>query len=413
MRQRWLQFVSVATLATVVALETATVHTQAPASPAKPAGATQAGPAPKTSWGEPDLQGIWTNDSTTPFQRPAKYEGREFLTDAEVAELERQRARDRRSAASAAPGNLLVRPLGLEGRAQDAAPANDADFVSTKHTGQRTSLVVDPPDGKIPPFTPEAQRLRATMREYQLALLQATDTCKNKVARSQTDGCAGGTFGPPSPRRAEPAPYYNTDRLNRGDGPEDRSLGERCMGARLPDFEGFRQIVQSPGSVSMFYDTGQGQGWHRVIPVDDSPHLPPSVGLWWGDSRGHWEGDTLVVDVTNFSVQTDYRGSREHLHLIERWTRTGPNTLDLVVTIDDPTTWTKPWTVKQELNKQDERVNPVLKEPRCHEGNLGLLGILANMRAQDKAFAEGRGPDPATEDNASNQDLGEECDPLH
>ena len=166
-------------------------------------------------------------------------------------------------------------------------------------------------------------------------------------------------------------------------------------------------------SVAIFYDTGQGQGWHRVIPIDEGPHLPPSVGLWWGDSRGHWEGDTLVVDVTNFSPQSDYRGSREHLHLIERWTRTGPNTLDLAVTVDDPATWTTPWTVIEELDKQDERTNPVLEEPRCHEGNFGLLGILANMRAQDKAFAEGRGPDPATEDNASNQGLGEECDPLH
>jgi hypothetical protein len=401
-----LQFVGVATLTATVSSATATVRSQAPATPL----AARPGPAPRTSWGDPDLQGVWTNDSATPFQRPAKYAGRAFLTDAEVAALESQRERDRASAASAEANALLVRPLLFEGRGQNAAPGTD-DFVSTKLTGRRTSLVIDPPDGNIPPLTPEAQRRRETMRAFQLALLQATDTCKNKVAGSPTDGCAGGTFGPPSPRRTEPPPYYNTARLNRADGPEDRSLGERCMGARLPDFDGFRQIVQSPGVVSIFYETGQGQGWQRVIPVDGSPHLPPTVRLWWGDSRGRWEGDTLVVDVTNFSPQTDYRGSREHLHLIERWTRTGPNTIDLVVTLDDPTTWTKPWTVKQELNKQDELTTRALKEPRCHEGNLGLLGILANMRSQDKAFAEGLGPDPATQDNASNLGLGEECDP--
>jgi hypothetical protein len=408
--RRSLELVSASALAAIVSLGTATIRAQAPTPPAKPADAAQVDPVLKTSWGEPDLQGLWTSESATPLQRPAKYAGREFLTDAEIAELDRQRARDQKDAK---PGDLLTHPLRVDGRLRDATTANDADAVSARRPGRRTSLIVDPPDGKVPPLTPEAQKTRAMMREFQLALLQATETCKNKTGRSPTDGCAEGQYGPPSPRRKEPPPYYNTERLNRADGPEDRSLGERCMGALLPDFDGFRTIVQSPGVVSIYYDTGQGQGWHRVIPVDDNPHLPSSVAQWWGDSRGHWDGNTLVVDVTNFSPQTDYRGSREHLHLIERWTRTGPATLDLVVTIEDATTWTKPWTVVQELNKQGEQADRSYKEPRCHEGNVGLLGILANMRAADKAFAEGRGPDPATEDNASNLNLGEECDPSH
>jgi hypothetical protein len=184
------------------------------------------------------------------------------------------------------------------------------------------------------------------------------------------------------------------------------------MGGALPEFGGFRQIAQSPGSVSIFYDTGQGQGWHRVIPITSSQHLPPQVGQWWGDSRGRWEGDTLVVDVTNFSPYTDYRGSRETLHLIERWTRIAPSLLEYEVTIEDATVWTRPWTVKQEMIKQSDQSNRIYKEPRCHEGNFGLLGIVANMRAAEKAFAEGRGPDPATVDNASNQGLGEEGDPV-
>src|SRR5258708_31977961 len=159
---------------------------------------------------------------------------------------------------------------------------------------------------------------------------------------------------------------------------------------------GVAGIVQSPGTASIVYGTGQGQGFHRVIPVDGSAHLPPSVRLWWGDSRGRWEGNTLVVDVTNFSPYTDFLGSRENLHLIERWTRTGPNSVDLVITVDDPTAWTKPWTAKRELTKQDGSFNRIYKEPRCHEGNFGMIGMLAGVRAQEVAFAEGRGPDPAT-----------------
>jgi hypothetical protein len=134
--------------------------------------------------------------------------------------------------------------------------------------------------------------------------------------------------------------------------------------------------------------------------VNGGPHLPPSIHEWLGDSRGHWEGNTLVVDVTNFSAKTDFRGSRENLHLIERWTRTDANTLEYAVTIEDPATWTKPWTVKHDMSKQNEQANRFYMEPRCHEGNYGMVGMLSDTRAMEREFAGGRGPDPATRDIA-------------
>jgi hypothetical protein len=353
---------------------------------------TKGGQAPLTSWGEPDLQGIWADDYQTPLQRPAKYAGRELLTDAEIAELDKQRA------AQAHFGDRTA-PAGTE---KDVAGAYNSVFTSQKHTGRRTSLVVDPSDGRIPAVTPEVQKRRAEMRAFQLALIQATDTCKNRLV-----GCADGKYvASPSSKRLDPLPYYpltggiGVAAVNRADGPEERGLSERCLSFVLPDFGGYRQIVQSPGFVSIFYDVGQGQGWHRMIPVTTRPHLSSTVRQWWGDSVAHWEGNTLVVDVANFSHMTDFQGSRQNLHLIERWTRTGPSTVEYVVTIDDPTTWTKPWSVKQEMSRQDERANRIYKEPRCHEGNLGMLGLLAGARAEEQAFAEGRGPDPATRDNS-------------
>ncbi len=348
-------------------------------------GPDQARPTPTTSWGEPDLQGIWTDPYQTPLERPVRFASRELLTEAERADLDQrrgaQRGRDRR---------------GQSGSERDVAGAYNAVFESVKPTGRRTSLVVDPPDGRIPPLTPEARKRATTNREFQLALLQATVTCRDQEA-----ACRGWKYGPPSPRRTETASMYNTDRLNRSDGPEDRSLAERCLPSGLPDFVGFRRIVQSPRSVAIAYDTGQGQGWQRVFWVTDRPHLPGHIRQWWGDSRGRWDGHTLVVDVTNFSPKGDYRGSREGLHLLERWTRLDQETLEYVVTIDDPTTWTRPWTVKQELHKQDERANRIYYEPRCHEGNYGLAGMFVNSRAEERAFAQGRGPDPATKDNAT------------
>jgi hypothetical protein len=351
----------------------------------------------KTAWGEPDLQGIWNQENNTPLQRNPKYANREFFTDAERAEFNRQRAavsgRDRRA------------DVGTE---KDVAGAYNSVFTSIRFAGRRTSLITDPADGRIPATTAEFQRKAAIERDYRLALLQATDTCKNK---NRGNACANWTYGPPSPKWEEVTPFYNTGRLNRHDGPEDGSLGDRCMSGVNPDFGGFKRIVQSAGAVTMFYDTGQGQGWQRNIVMNGTPHLPQSIRQWWGDSRGHWEGNTLVVDVTNFSPKTSYMGSRENLHVVERWTRVDANTLEYVATIEDPTVWTKPWTVKVELSKQSDEANRFYTEPRCFEGNYGLPALLLGARADEIAFAEGRGPHPATRDNAT-CDGGEGLDAL-
>jgi hypothetical protein len=204
--------------------------------------------------------------------------------------------------------------------------------------------------------------------------------------------------------------------MNRHDGPEDGSLGDRCLTAGLPEFGtayggSFRRIVQTPGGISIFYDVGQGQGWQRNVVMDGRPHLPSNIRQWYGDSRGHWEGNTLVIDVTNFSPKTDIQGSRENLHLVERWTRTSPTSLDYVVTIEDPSVWTRPWTVRQEFARQSDQDNRLYYEPRCIEGNYGLPGLMRGARAEELAYAQGRGPNPATKDNATDF-VGVEVDPL-
>jgi len=353
---------------------------------------THAATALKTPWGEPDLQGIWTDETDTPLQRPAKYAAQEFFTAAQRAALDEART----AVLVNADADVHAE---RRGTARDVAGAYNSQFVSFKRTGARTSLVVDPPDGRIPPLTPQAQKSAAAEREFRLALLQATDTCKEKAPT-----CAGGTYDPtPSPRFAEVPPRYITVALNRNDGPEDGNLANRCLTGGLPEFGSrtgsYRRIVQTPGGISMFYDVGQGQGWQRNIVMDRSLHLPATIRQWYGDSRGHWEGDTLVIDVTNFSPKTDFQGSRENLHLIERWTRTGPTTLEYEVRVEDPTVWTKAWTAREEFTKQNDQENRLYYEPRCIEGNFGLPGLLRGTRIEELAFAQGRGPDPRTIDS--------------
>jgi hypothetical protein len=372
----------------VVSAPTTTASAQAPAaSSAAPAPAPAPAPSLKTAWGEPDLEGIWTDETATPLQRPARYADQEFFTEAERAELDRVRS------------EVLGRERRAErGTERDVSGSYNNVFVSFKRTGARTSLIVDPPNGRIPPLTPEAQQLANAEREFRLALLQSTETCKNKEA-----ACSGGKYDPArSPRFAELPPRYNTGRMNRNDGPEDSSLPERCLTGGLPEFGGptgsFRRIVQTPGGISIFYDVGQGQGWQRNVVMNGSTHLPANIRQWYGDSRGHWEGDTLVIDVMNFSPKTDFQGSRENLHLVERWTRTGPSTLEYEVTIEDAAVWARPWTVKEEFTRQSEQDNRLYTEPRCVEGNYGLPGIIHGRRMEELAFAQGRGHDPSTRD---------------
>jgi hypothetical protein len=359
--------------------------------------------APKTPWGEPDLQGIWMDEVDTPLQRPVKYAGQELFTAAQRQELDKERSE-----------------LGRDSRRERGTEADLAGSDNTfgwyyKRTAARTSLIVDPPDGRIPPLTPRAQEAAAADRKFRLALMQATETCRTESAQ-----CHGGKYDPkPSSLRSEQPPrYYATEsqRYARHDGPEDGSLSDRCLSRGLPEFStalggSLRRIVQTPGGIWMFHEIPFGQGFQRNIVLDGSPHLPAGIRQWFGDSRGHWDGNTLVVDVTNFSPKTDFEGSRENLHLVERWTRTGPTTIDYVVTIEDPTVWTRPWTVRQELIEQSEQANRIYYEPRCVEGNYALPAILWGSRMEEFAFKEGRGPDPATRDSAFS-DRSTRFDPL-
>jgi hypothetical protein len=385
--------IAAAAVGAIVLVSTTGISAQGPA------------PAPKTPWGEPDLQGIWTDETDTPLERSPKFANQEFFTEAQRAELDRQR------------GAMLGREQRAErGTVADVAGAYNDVFTPKKRTGARTSRIVDPTNGRLPPLTAEAQKMTAAEREFRLALLQATQACKNNEL-----ACKGGKYSPtPSPRFADLPPRYNTATINRYDGPEDASLAVRCLMGGLPEIGtlgaiadriSFRRIVQTPGGITMFYDVGQGQGWQRNIVMDGSPHLPAGIRQWYGDSRGHWEGNTLVIDVTNFSPKTDFQGSREKLHLVERWTRTGPSTLEYSVTIEDSTVWTRPWTVKQVFTKQSEQENKIYYEPRCTEGNYALPSLMLSARMADRAFAEGRGPDPAKSDNATDF-VGVEDDPL-
>jgi hypothetical protein len=363
-----------------------------PATPASAQAPTAAGTALKTPWGEPDLQGIWTEENDTPLQRPAQYANQEFFTEAQRQEMDKRRT-----------AHYGDDPRQERGSATDVGGAYNTSFLTIKRTGPRTSMIVDPPNGRMPPQTPEAQRAAAADRSFYLALLQATDTCKNKEPV-----CAGGEYDATiSPRFSESPPRYhagNVARLNRSDGPEDDGLADRCLRSGLPEFGSlfggsFRRIVQTPGGISIFYDVNQGQGWQRNIVMNGGPHLPAGLHQWFGDSRGHWEGDTLVIDVTNFSPKTDVFGARENLHLVERWTRAGPNTLAYEALIEDPTVWTRPWTIKQDFTRQSDAENRIYYEPRCIEGNFGLPGLLHGRRVEERLFAEGSGPDPRTKDS--------------
>jgi hypothetical protein len=391
--------------AAIVATASAAISvsiTRASAQPPAVSGDAMKAPSLKTPWGEPDLQGIWTDEFDTPFQRPAKFANQQFFTEAQREEMDKARS-------------LLLSNDERQQRGSelDVAGGYNGVFLTVKRTSVRTSRIVDPPDGLIPPRTPEAQKAAAADREFYLALLQATETCKNNLP-----ACNGGRYDPaPSARRADPPPRYNTQHINRDDGPEDHWPNDRCLGRGLPEFGtpfggSFRRIVQTPGGISMFYDVGQGQGWQRNIVMDGSPHLPGNIRQWFGDSRGHWEGSTLVVDVTNFSPKTDFLGSRENLHLVERWTRTAPSTLEYEVTVEDPTVWTRPWTARQEFTRQSDAENRVYYEPRCIEGNYGLPGMLHGRRMEERAFAEHRGPDPATRDSVRDAVIIEQ-DPLN
>jgi hypothetical protein len=315
----------------------------------------------KTPWGDPDLQGIWSPGYyLTPLQRPNKYGGREFLTDEEVAALERQ--------AAAAPGRNARLERGsvedVEGAYNDAFTGRGTKVIRTR----RTSLIVAPKDGKIPPLTADAQARAESSRRARALATPA------ELAASFVD-------------RDPAATPYPVDRTMGGGtaNPEDRPA-DRCRGISLP-FMGssgtFSRFVQTQGWISIYYEDGHRGGAYRHIPLDGRAHLPPHMRQWLGHSVGRWDGDTLVIDTTNFTNQTDFQGSRDNLHLVERFTRAAPDLILYRATIEDPTTFTAPWTFELPLSKASEKANQIF-EAACHEGNYALTGILAGARLQEK-----------------------------
>jgi hypothetical protein len=336
-------------------------HVQSPAHAQASQSTAAAGAVPRTPWGEPDLQGIWSPGYyLTPLERPNKYAGREFLTDQEITDLE--------SAARQAPGRNARLERGstadVEGAYNDAFTGRGTRVVRTK----RTSLIVEPKDGKIPPLTPEAQK-RAEESRRARALATPAELAQQFTDRDRT------------------ATPYPVDRTMGGgvNNPEDRPA-DRCRGVSLP-FMGssgtFSRFVQTPGTMTIYHEDGHRGGAYRIIPIDGRPHLPKEVRLWLGHSVARWEGDTLVVDTTNFTDQTDFQGSRSGLHLVERYTRTGPDLLMYRATIEDPATFTAPWTFELPLSKANEKANQIF-EAACHEGNYAMTSILAGGRLQEK-----------------------------
>ena len=345
----------------------------------------------ETPWGHPNLEGIWLDVYDTPFERAPEVGDREFATAEERA------ARDQARMGSSGRNRRVTR-----GSQQDVAGAYNAVYTSAKPAGPRTSLVVDPPNGRIPAATEKAEQTRQAQREWGLMLLRNTETCQYDAR-----ACDGGEYGPPSPHRYDVAPFYNTNRMNRHDGPEDQSLGDRCMLGQTPEFRGFRRIVQGEDSIAIGYDTGQGQGYQRVVNLSGK-HPPSQIRLRHGDSRGHWEGQTLVVETANFSPKFTFRPVRRggvesggNRTIVERYRRVDADTLEYEVTITDLTVWAAPWTVRQEMKRQSGQENRIYYEPRCHEGNYGLPALLIGARLEEEEFAAGRGPDPFSLDTAT------------
>ncbi len=300
--------------------------------------------APRTVDGHPDLQGVWANNNATPLERPKILAGRAFLTEQEVEALKHKASElfDNGNSDAAFGDSVFESVLeNVKGTKSGfkSIDGGTGDYSSVwtvaRDWDNRTSLITDPSDGRLPPMTPEAEKREA----------------------------ATSFLGRPA------------------NGPEDRSLSERCITYGSPQmmagYQSYRQIVQTSTSVviltEMIHDA-------RVVPMDGRPHLPPNVQSWMGDARGHWEGDTLVVDSTNYKPGA-FRGvSTEKLHVVERFKRTGPETLQWELTVDDPGAWTKPWTAMIPLRYTKKAIF----EYACHEGNYGLEDILAGARREEK-----------------------------
>jgi hypothetical protein len=317
----------------VVALAIGIVVAASTAAPRLVAGQTvRPRTPPSTTDGRSDLQGIWTNATLTPLERPAELAGKEFFSESEAAEytkrmVERNDA-DRRDKADVE--NDLA--IGYNAAWWDRGTC----IVGSR----RTSLIVDPRDGRVPPLTPQAARRAAERAQARL--------------------------------------------LHIADGPEDRSLDDRCVIRRtavppmLPaGYNNNYQIVQSPDSVAIIVEMIHDV---RIIPLDPRPHLSPRIRQLKGDSRGRWEGRTLVVETTNYTDRTNFRGSGDQLHVVERFTRVDEDTLLYQFTVDDPETFTRPWSGELPMKKIE---GPIF-EYACHEGNFSMENILSIARTEER-----------------------------
>jgi hypothetical protein len=304
---------------------------------------------PRTPWGDPDLQGTFTNkyEQNTPLERPAEFAGRriEDFSAAELADVFRRRQQQ------------------ATNRALAVGPPEFRDNLEVGK-GKRPWFIVDPPDGRIPPMTPAAaQRIGPPDAFLDSGGLQGIVNSRGRTSSSFDDERGGGRF----------------------DGPQDLGLWDRCItrglpGAMMPYILGnYYQIVQAPGFVSIRYELPHET---RVIPLDRRPHVSRGIELELGDARGHWEGNALVIETTNFKDRSTYRNANAAtLRLIERFTRTADNEIEWAVTVDDPTTWTRPWTFSMPLTVTENE--PVL-EYACHEGNYALRHILSGARADER-----------------------------
>jgi hypothetical protein len=284
--------------------------------------------APRTVDAQPDLQGVWSNATITPLERPVNLGDKAYFTDEEARKFE---------VTAFEVINSERRDGGNEvdvGRSYNEFWRDRGRSVVASH---RTSLIYDPPTGRIPPLTAEAQKRQADRRAYA--------------------------------------------RLHPADGPEDLGLWVRCVTRGVPMIPGPYnndfQIVQTTGSVVIFHEMIHEA---RVIPMDGRPHVPSHMRFLLGDARGRWDGDTLVVDTTNFSDVANFQGSNTGLHLVERFTRTGPETVLYQFTVEDPSTFSKPWSAEMPMTAMS---NPIY-EYACNEGNYAMTGLLGGARTEEK-----------------------------
>jgi hypothetical protein len=296
---------------------------------------------PRTPDGQPDLRGVWVSNSATPLERPKALESRTTLTDEEVIELKKRANRIFKDGGSsfAAGDQVFLAAFENVERHISNATENSVEMID-REFDNRTSAISDPPDGRIPPLTPAAQQKRAAAAAAAQRIPEGPEDFRNDV-RCITWGVPrlGGNYG------TGPYSYY--------------------------------QVFQAPGYLVLYMEAIHDA---RIIPLDGRPHLPQDVRQWNGDSRGRWDGNTLVVETTNFSPKSNFMGSTENLRVVERLTRVAQDRINYEITIDDPTTWSRPWTAMLPLRQKPEQVY----EFACHEGNYPMEGALRGARADAK-----------------------------